>query len=451
MSVAGMLPFSGTAKGRKTRPNIVYIIADDLGAYDLGCYGQTKIETPHIDRLAAEGTRFTAAYGGAPICSPSRCALMTGRHMGHASVRDNFALAGGVLGFKGTEHIRRANIANGEPTVASLVQQVGYATGLVGKWHLDGYSPEAVPTNHGFEEFHGWLTQTETTQGYFPTQWYKNTLLQDISGNMDGQKRVYETDICTRQACEFISDHQHEPFFLVVAYNAPHSPYTASSLRQYASKDWGLSEKTYAAMISDLDDGIGAIMQTLKKLEIDEKTIVFFSSDHGPRSEPTSEQTEVVSFFNSKGPLRGFKRDLYEGGIRVPLIVRWPDKIKSGYVDKRPVYHADFLPTAVSLAEGHVPSFIDGVDIFSTVSLGGLKEDRWLYWETYEPSFWQAIRWKQWKAVRPVGKDKVELYDLSSDEGEVRDVSIEYSQISSYLTKLIQHAHVFNREYPIPM
>lgn len=431
------------------RPNIVYIIADDLGVYDLGCYGQEKIRTPNIDRLAAEGIRFTEAYGGAPICSPSRCALMTGRHMGHASIRDNFALAGGIVGNKGREKIRRASLADGEPTVASHLQAAGYVTGLVGKWHLDGYNPKAVPTAHGFDEFDGWLTQTGTTQGYFPTQWYAGTELHDIPANADGRQAVYETDICTDQACDFIRRHKDAPFLLTLAYNAPHSPYVTPAFGAYAGKPWGKSEKTYAAMIEMLDLGVGSVLQTLADTSLDRDTIVFFSSDHGPRSEPTAEQTEVVSFFDSHGQLRGYKRDLYEGGIRVPLLARWPGRIAAGRVDATPVYHPDFLPTAVSLAGAGPVSGLDGVDLAPLLHGHGKLAERHLYWETYEPSFCQAVRHGRWKAVRLPHAAGVELYDLVADPAETHDRAADEPEIAADLARMMRELHVPNTEYPI--
>lgn len=432
-------------------PNIIYIIADDLGVYDLGCYSQTRIRTPHIDRMAAQGMKFTQAYGGAPICSPSRCALMTGRHMGHASIRDNFALAGGVVGYKGKEQIRRANLFDQEPTVASVLKEQGYVTGLVGKWHLDGYDPDAIPTRHGFDEFHGWLTQTEKTQGYFPEKWYDGTTLQDVAGNAGGGRAVYETDIVTDQSCDFIRRHRQKPFFLTVAYNAPHSPHITPAEGDYAGEPWGAREKAYAAMIEFLDAGVGSILQTLEASGLDNDTIVFVSSDHGPRSEPTVEQTEVVTFFNSHGPLRGYKRELYEGGIRVPLIARWPSRIAAGTTNGTPVYHPDLLPTVLGLAGRSVPVVTDGRDLTPVLLGQGELPERLLYWETYEPSFWQAARLGRWKIVRPVGSSRLELYDLTADPGEKRDVATRYPEIVRELSGRLVSEHRPSREYPIAL
>lgn len=439
-TLAGMGPLGAQAARRPTaKPNIIYIIADDLGVYDLGCYGQKQIRTPNIDALAAGGMRFTSAYGGAPICSPSRCALMTGRNMGHATIRDNFALQGGIVGMRGKIPVRRLGLAPGERTVATALAEAGYATGLVGKWHLDGYDPGAIPTRHGFQEFHGWLTQTETTQGYFPTQWYANTTLNTVQGNENGRQGVYETDICTDQACAFIRDHQKSSFFLTLAYNAPHSPHIAPTTGAYAGRPWGEKEKNYAAMIEFLDAGIGAIVRTLEETGLTGQTILFISSDHGPRSEPTPEQTEVVEFFDSHGALRGYKRDLYEGGIRVPLIVSWPGHVRAGQVCDQPVYHPDFLPTAVGLA-GHGPAWpgLDGVDLTPVLLGQGPLASRYLYWETYEPSFWQAARHGAWKAVRPTNGAKMQLFNLVDDPSETTDVAARHPEVLQEFDRYFQ-------------
>jgi len=454
---AGVLAAShreALAKPQRTAtrsPNIVLIIADDLGVYDLGAYGQQKIQTPHMDDFARQGVRFTEAYGGAPICAPSRCALVTGRHMGHATIRDNFVLAGGIVGHKGKSLVRRGNLAPQERTVATYLQAAGYRTGLVGKWHLDGYSPDAVPTEHGFDEFHGWLTQTESTQGYFPTQWYSNRTLGDLPDNAGGRQGLYETDLCTDQACDFIRRHRNEPFFLMLAYNAPHSPYVTPALVEASGQPWGKSEKTYAAMVEMLDMGIGSVMRTLAENGLDEETIVFVTSDHGPRSEPTPEQTEVVRFFGSHGPLRGYKRDLYEGGIRVPLLVRAPGRIMAGRKDATPIYHPDFLPTALRLAGLPAPADIDGRDMTGPILSAVPTPDRLLYWETYEPSFWQAARLGRWKAVRPPRTQQVELYDLSQDPSETHDLAATRPDVVRRLARQMREQRRPSAEYPVAL
>ncbi|MEO7496312.1 MAG: sulfatase-like hydrolase/transferase [Massilia sp.] len=320
-------PAFAAPKPGARRPNIIFILADDMGFGDTSVYGQRKIATPHIDRLAKGGMRFTNAYAGAPVCGPSRCALMTGQHTGHCRIRDNTALAGGKLGTKGKakEQWRRPNLLPADRTVAQYLQAAGYRTGLMGKWHLDGFEAEATPVKFGFEEFKGWLTPLETTQGYWPAQRVHNETLVDIVENAGGKHGRYDTNIITEDSIDFIERHKAEPFFLYAAYNSPHSPYTAPDFGPYANRaGWADDEKTYAAMIHYLDRGIGQLLDKLTSAGLDKDTVVFFASDNGPRSEPTVQQTRMADFFDSNGGLTGYKRDMYEGGIRDPWIVRGP-------------------------------------------------------------------------------------------------------------------------------
>ena len=440
---------AGAAPLRGRRPNIVFILADDLGYGDVAVYGQTRIRTPNIDQLASEGVRFTQGYAGAPVCAPSRCALMTGMHTGHARVRDNFALAAGHVGHKKKESIRRASLTAEDRTVADYLRADGYRTGLMGKWHLDGYDPEAIPTRHGFEEFKGWLTQLEETQGYWPEKRCHNEQLIDIPENAGGKHGRYDTTMITEDSIDYIRRHQSEPFFLYVAYDSPHSPYTAPDFGPYANEQhWADDEKTYAAMIHYMDQGIGRIRETLRDLGLEENTVLFFASDNGPRSEPTVAQTRVVDFFDSNGNLTGYKRDLYEGGIRDPLIVRWPGRIAAGSVSSEPVYFPDFLPTALELA-GTPAQKSDGISLRPYL-LDPKKHgtDRFLYWEFYEPVYRQAGRWGKWKAIRLKPQGPLELYDLSVDPWESKDIAAGNPEVVTYMNTAMQHEHRASPEYP---
>lgn len=440
------------ARGRSASrpPNIVFILADDMGINDPAVYGQKKIHTPNIDRLAKEGLLFQEAYAGAPVCAPSRSALLTGLHTGHTRVRDNFALAGGHLGYKGKQQIRRANFTDADRTVADYLRQRGYHTGLVGKWHLDGYDSAAIPTRHGFDEFRGWLTQTESTQGYYPLQRYENETLRDIPGNQNGKRGRYETFMVTDDARDFIRRNRENPFFLYVAYSSPHSPYLAPDFGSYANEPWTRDEKTYAAMIEYMDQGIGQILETLKSSGIDENTVVFFASDNGPRSEPTPQQTEVIDFFDSNGIFKGYKRDVYEGGIHDPLIVRWPGHIAAGITSDVPAYFPDFLPTALQLA-GAKPEKTDGISLVPFFFHPRKKApDRFLYWEFYEPVFEQAVRWGRWKAVRHQRTGPFELYDLEKDPSETRNIAAQHQDVIARIEQYVLTAHVPSVEYPDP-
>lgn len=440
------LPRMAKAGGRK--PNIIFILADDLGIGDVGCYGQSRLLTPNIDRLACEGKRFTQAYAGAPICSPSRCTLMTGLNTGHSRIRGNFALGGGLVGSKDGESVRRANLTAADVTVAQQLQALGYHTGLMGKWHLDGYDPRATPLDHGFDEFRGWLIQTPSTQGYFPTQRYRNRELVDIPQALGHTAAHYETDLCTDDACDFIRRNQADPFFLFLGYSAPHSPYISPSYGSFAGEPWSQDQKSYAGMIELMDQGVGAVLRTLAEQGLDQDTVVFFASDNGARSEATPQQTAVVEFFDSSGIYRGYKRDLYEGGIHEPFIVRWPGTIAAGSLSDEPIYFPDFLPTAMALA-GAAPRLGDGVDISALLQHEGARlKPRYFYWETYEPEFRQAVRCGNWKAVRLSKGLALELYDLKSDPRETRNIAASHPEVIAQLEDYLKTARTASLEYP---
>ncbi len=441
----------GVDKPASRPPNIIFILADDMGYGDPSIYGQTKIRTPRIDRLAAEGARFTQGYAGAPVCAPSRCSLMTGMHVGHARVRDNFALAAGHVGHKRKEELRRASLTPQDRTIADYLHTAGYHTGLMGKWHLDGYDPEAIPTRHGFDEFKGWLTQIEETQGYWPEKRCHNEQLIDIPENAGGKHGRYDTTMITEDSVDFIERHRTEPFFLYVAYDSPHSPYTAPDFGPYANHPtWADDEKTYAAMIWYMDKGIGQILDTLHRLNLDQNTVVFFASDNGPRSEPTVQQTRVIDFFDSNGNLTGYKRDLYEGGIRDPFIVRWTGHIPAGAVSQMPVYFPDVLPTALDLAASP-PVKTDGISLLPyLLHPNQAANDRFMYWEFYEPVYRQAARLGKWKAVRLKRGGKLELYDLSVDPWESKDVATQHPDVVAKIEQGMAREHLPSAEYPDP-
>ncbi len=450
MAAAAAAQTAVAAPGAR-KPNFVFILADDMGYGDPSIYGSDKIRTPNIDKLAADGIRFTQGYAGAPVCGPSRCALMTGLHSGHGRVRDNFALAGGTIGYKGKEQWRRPALQPEDHTIAQYLKTAGYRTGLMGKWHLDGYDPHAVPNNFGFDEFKGWLNQVEETQGYWPAKRMNNGTLIDIPENAGGKHGKYDTHMITDDSIDYINRHKADPFFLYVAYDSPHSPYTAPDFGPYADRaTWADDEKTYAAMIWHMDVGIGRILDTLKAQGLEKDTIVFFASDNGPRSEPTVQQTRVIDFFDSNGGLTGYKRDMYEGGIRDPWIVRWTGHIKAGSISDVPVYFPDFLPTALDLAGADGPK-LDGISLKPYLTGGETKpQDRLMYWEFYEPEFRQAARWGKWKAVRLKRGGKVELYDLSVDPWESKNIAADHADVAQHMADAMDREHKGSVEYPDP-
>ncbi|MCX6928931.1 MAG: arylsulfatase, partial [Verrucomicrobia bacterium] len=340
-------PMSGPAA---RKPSILFILADDLGYGDLGCYGQTKIKTPNLDRLAAEGMRFTSFYAGSTVCAPSRCALMTGQHTGHALIRGNATLA-----------LRPQDV-----TVAEVLKQAGYRTGLIGKWGLGDPNTTGLPQRKGFDQFLGYLDQVHAHDYYTDYLWRYDPPSDAKEGydgrrefpeNRGGKKGRYMDDLFTSAGVNFLRINQpdaynhYRPFFLYLAYTIPHAnneegQRTGNGMEvpsdaPYSDQSWPQVEKNKAAMITRLDTYVGLLLDKLKELRMDDDTIIFFTSDNGPHKEGGVDPT----FFRSSGPLRGIKRDLYEGGIRVPLIVRWPGKVKAGTVNDQPWAFWDFLPT----------------------------------------------------------------------------------------------------------
>jgi arylsulfatase A-like enzyme len=287
------------------------------------------------------------------------------------------------------------------------------------------------------------LTSDLHTPEYWPPKWYENEGLIDVPGNQDGQRGYYKTDLVTDYAIRFMERNREDPFFLYIAYSNPHSPFDAPELGPYEKKDWPLEEKIYAAMIYRLDSCVGRVRQALDRLSLTDNTIIFFVSDNGPRSEAMDDQTRVVRFFDSNGPLTGYKRDMYEGGIRVPGMVCWPGKVPSGQTSDLAWYFADFLPTAAALAGGQSPVNIDGINLLPYLADTDLDPpERFLYWEFYEPVFQQAVRWKNWKAVRTGLKGEIELYDLNADIAEQNDVSRENPAVVIAIEKYLVNARV---------
>lgn len=401
-----------------SRPNIIFIMADDLGYADLGCYGQKRIATPHIDRLASEGVKFTQVYAGSTVCAPSRSVLMTGQHLGHTTVRGNSsALLQSTSNPQG-----RVPLADSDITVAEVLKGAGYVTGITGKWGLGEPGTEGIPNKQGFDEWFGYLNQKKA-HSYYPEYLWKNEEKVILGGNANSEKRVYSHDLMTDFALDFIEEHQDTTFFLYIPYTIPHDRYEVPDLGQYSDSTWNENEVAFAAMVSRMDHDIGRILQALKQASIDENTIVFFCSDNG-----AAQRWEGV--FDSSDALRGRKRDLYEGGIRTPMIVRYPGKIRPGVNTEAVWYFADVLPTLAAIAGISAPKEIDGINIWpSIIEDRPLPEDRFLYWEFYEKRFGQAVRWQNWKAVKNDADLPWELYDISSDLSETEDLASERKDI----------------------
>ncbi len=421
------------------RPNIIFIMADDMGYGDLGCYGQTLIQTPHIDRMAAEGVRFTDCYAGSTVCAPSRSVLMTGQHTGHTTVRGNFGKYG-VTGLAGGEG--RVPLEKDDITVAEVLKTSGYATGMSGKWGLGEPNTSGHPNDQGFDEWFGYLNQRRA-HSYYPDFIWKNREKFDLPKNRDGKKGIYTHDLFTEFALDFLTRYQNEPFFLYLPYTVPHSRYEIPDTAPYSNEKWTDDEKVHAAMITRLDRDVGRLFQSLEDLQIDEQTIVFFCSDNG-----AAERWE--GRFDSSGSLRGRKRDMYEGGIRTPMIVRWPGVISPNQTSAVPWYFADVLPTLAELGKATAPPDIDGISIAPTL-LGKPQnlKSRPMYWEFFEKGFQQAVRKGNWKAIRPAVGDPLQLYDLDRDLSETNDIASKHPTIVSEMESILNSVRTPSRNWPV--
>ena len=442
-TLAGLAAFSMDMQrvhaDQKSRPNIIFIMADDMGYGDAGCYGQQQIQTPNIDRLAAEGMRFRECYAGSAVCAPSRSVLMTGLHSGHTRVRGNFGKTGvvGLGGRPGRVPLRAEDI-----TIAEVLQTANYTTGMVGKWGLGEPETTGTPNRQGFDFFFGHLNQRRA-HTYYPTFLWLNEDKFDLPGNANNQRQQYSHDLFSAYALNTIRRFHSKPFFLYLPFTIPHSDFDVPDISRYADRDWTTEEKAYAAMISRLDDHIGQIMALLKELQIDDQTVVFFCSDNGAAN-------RYEGVFDSSGPLRGRKRDLYEGGLRTPMLVRWPGQIPAGTVSDTAWSFTDFFPTAADLAGAKVAHDLDGTSIVPTL-LGQAQDlsDRKLYWEFHSNnSLQQAARWKNWKAVRQRQQAAIELYDLETDLAEAVDVSAEHPQIVQDFAAFFRSARTESEDWP---
>ncbi|MEP7340725.1 MAG: arylsulfatase [Acidobacteriota bacterium] len=430
------------------KPNIIFIHADDLGYGDLSSYGQRNFKTPNIDRLAVEGTRFTQYYAGSTVCAPSRSALMTGQHTGHTRIRGN----------------ARYPLQPEDVTVAEVLKTAGYRTALIGKWGLGEAETTGIPTRQGFDYFYGYLNQRHA-HNYYPSFLWRNeqqVKLRNIVPNEDAEgsgvstnKLDYSPDLFTVEALSFIEKNSKDPFFLYLAYIIPHANNEAKEkgmevpdLGEFASKDWPAPEKAKAAMITRMDRDIGRLMSRLKELGLDSDTVVFFTSDNGPHKEGGANP----DFHDSNGPLRGIKRDLHEGGIRVPMIVRWPGKVKAGKTGNQSGQvwaHWDFLPTAGEIAGAKAPANIDGISMLPALIGKKQRNHDFLYWEFHENGFDQAVRMGDWKAVRHAPDAPVELYNLKTDLGEQHNVAAEHSDIVKKIENYLKSARTESELWPV--
>ncbi len=433
------------AAAAQTRPNIVLIVADDLGYGDLGCFGSQKIRTPHLDRLAREGTRFTQCYAGAPVCAPSRGVLLTGLHTGHGRIRDNSPMVGGQLETfaGGKEGGIRLSFTRADHTFAEDLQHAGYATGATGKWGVGEPDSEGTPDRHGFDEWLGYLNQNHAPYYYTDYLW-QNGHRRPIPENAGGKRAIYSNDLMADFSLDFVRRHREQPFLLYLAYTIPHNRMEVPDLGEYARENWPDDARTYAAMVTRLDGYVGRLLAELDRLGLADNTIVFFTSDNGALAGRRSE------LLRSNGDLRGAKSSVYEGGLRVPMIVRWPGHVPAGRSSAEPWMFMDFYPTFAELAGLPAPRAIDGRSVVPLLT--GAKDtfgERALYWEAPRERLWQAVRLGRWKGIRLGTDQPLELYDLAADEREQHNVAPQHAEVVATLERILAAAHTPSPNWPV--
>ena len=448
-------------------PNVIYILADDLGYGDLSCYGQTHFETPNIDALAKQGMKFTRHYSGSTVCAPSRCALMTGKHVGHAVVRGNseFMPEGQQPMPADTE------------TMAHVLQEAGYTTGLFGKWGLGAPGSVSEPLKMGFDRFYGYNCQRQAHH-YYPYFLWNDDRRDMLWGNFGTETQEYAPDLIQNQTLNFIEVNKDKPFFCFYAMVQPHAEMFAPEDKMAKYRGKFLPERSYkgtdsgpkyrksaygsqpeahaafAAMVEVLDDDVGELVAKVNELGIADNTLIMFTSDNGPHQEGGHDP----AYFNSNGSQRGFKRDLYEGGIHVPMIAMWPGHIPAGTQTDHLSAFWDVLPTIAELAGQSVPESIDGISFVPTLlDKPGQKEHDYLYWEFHEKKGRVAMRQGNWKAVRynvAVDPDSpLELFDLSSDPGETKNVADQFPEVVAKMNAQIKNARTASNvpDYNFPL
>jgi arylsulfatase A-like enzyme len=437
-------------------PNIILILADDLGYGDLSCYGQEVLQTPNIDRMAREGVMFTNHYTGCTVCAPSRASLLTGLHTGHVSVRGN-----------SPDMI----LDDEESTLGEMMKQAGYITGAIGKWGVGSPPPVDDPHRNGFDSFYGYINMWHA-HNFYPEFLYRNGLKEKLPGNrllmingqnpwadqpegtgVAAQKVTYVHGLFDREALEFIRTHRDTSFFLYLAYNVPHANNEAGRMfsdgmevpdyGEYAGMDWPDPEKGFASMVRNLDHSVGLIMDYLDETGLTNNTLLIFVSDNGPHEEGNHR----VDFFNSNGMLRGKKRDLYEGGIRTPFIAKWPSKIPPGTVSDHVSCFWDFMPTFCNLAGVEVPENTDGISFIPAMTgyPGSQQKHPYLYWEFYEAGGKQAVRKGNWKGIQldvRKGDPSFELYDLDTDPSELHNIADQHPEIVREMLEIMIKSHI---------
>jgi arylsulfatase A len=425
------------------KPNIIFILSDDLAQGDLGCYGQKLIQTPNLDRMASEGTRYTQAYCGTTVCAPSRTSLMTGLHMGHSPVRANREI--------GTEG--QLPLPAGIFTVAQLLKSAGYSTACIGKWGMGMFDTTGSPLKVGFDHFFGYNCQRHA-HSYFPTYLYNDDKRIDLPGNdgntkAEGKGAIYAQDLIAEETLKWLRAQKDQPFFLYYSITLPHAATQINDQGIYKDKPWSEEEKNYAAMVTRLDTDIGRILTLLKELKLDEKTLVMVAGDNGSSFPPSS---AIGKRFNqASNGMRGFKRELYEGGLRNAGLARWPGVVPAARVSDEAWAFWDFLPTCAELSGAKIPTSFkpDGFSLASFLKGGPAPQREYFYWELHEGASLQALRWGDWKAVRKGPSKPIEIYDLKSDAAESSDLATEKPELVAKAEAMMKSARVDDPNFPM--
>lgn len=454
-----VLLFSATCFAAERKPNLIWIMADDLGYGELGCYGQKVIQTPQVDRMANEGLRFTRFYAGATVCAPSRSVLMTGQHHGHTRVRGNAGPANRVA----------QALRSDDTTVARVLQRAGYRTALIGKWGLGdvGAAESGLPRKQGFDKFFGYLNQHHA-HNHFPDYLWRNeekvslpnkiVPVGEPGGGYATNAVEYADDLFADAALKFVADNKSRPFFLYWCLVVPHANNErtralkngaeAPDFGAYANRDWPEPDKGQAAMISRLDGYVGRMLDALRELSLAENTLVIFTSDNGPHNESNHNLTR----FNPSGPLSGIKRSLRDGGIRVPAIAWWPGHVAAGRTSDHVAYFGDWMATACELAGTEVPSGCDSISFVPTLfdKPAEQQNHEFLYWEFHEGGFKQAALYEgRWKGIRGGGPQApLELYDLRSDIAEKTNVATDHPDIVAKFDAYLATARRDSPDWP---
>ncbi len=434
------LTFCLNAQTDKKKPNLIFILSDDIAQGDLGAYGQELIKTPNLDRLCTEGTRYLSAYSGTSVCAPSRTSFFTGLHMGNSPVRGN----------REVKPEGQFPLPENTVTIANVLKSAGYKTAAMGKWGIGMFDSSGCPFKTGIDHFFGYNCQRHA-HSYFPTYLYNDSKRFEIAENMNKQKKVYAQNLIQEDVLNWIDKNSDDPFFLYYAVTLPHGTYEIDNLGIYADKPWTEQEKIYAAMVSRLDSDIGALVEMLKKKGIDKNTLIVFAGDNGSSFDPNS---AIGKRFNQSmnGKLRGYKRSMNEGGLRQASFAWWPGTVTAGRVTDEPWAFWDLLPTFAELGGAKIPEGFkpDGFSLVEFLKGGSAPKREYFYWELHERDHIQAIRSGDWKAVRASQGGAVELYNLATDLSESKNVAKGNPEVVKKLVEMMNSARKADPEWPDP-